>query len=576
MNPVKRIMIDIEANYWLNKYQHEIKRANRKAGNLNETSTDIGDENINIAAEFSDPVTISEEPIITDDMGTSEDATPCNKGSENEIFSNTQKPIEEPVVVTNENIGDDSISASSSSTFIPRVDDNTPKGDRMIDLSMFHEKNQVEHGGVVFGANTNAAKSLRLAEKDLPPEERSIEGKIIDAVGYGAKQIIPTNTSMYQQEQYYQQYDIGHDPNYYAPPFVDYANPIQYQQDMNQQPYIPLDFGRFKCDFPKQEQPKPVKAEAEPVEGIDQIAEMVKGGTQVLGVEPKDAKVKPSFINTERPKLSHDPERLPTCDNTQMIKNHWWLEGIERVATKNGCVVQFIEVPNLNNNPCGIVKVNTYTKDSNTGNFSFNRLKSFIIDYEKNFYDKRTKIFFAGDPNQVVEYGCQGYSFIQSNNSDGKNNDKRWDEEFLNLLFTAGSIGINPDKGLYTEGYRILNKFVNLASAPTNKTNGKEDRTRLRERLFASVKIGIFDDARLYDPYCRFDFYDFDKDSKCFLLLNNSFSQKPIAILYAPDNATIKKGNSYDEVIAEYKETCSKNRNRNKNNSNNGNKNNKG
>ena len=480
-----------------------------------------------------------------------------------------------PETTTSTEVVDTNVEAGSTATYIPRVEDTTLKGDRQVDFSMFYENSQVKQGkGVEFGVNMKAAKSLRLAEKDLPPEERSVQGKIIDAIGYGARHMpFPDGSTVYQQDQqFYQEFD----PSYYMNPYLEYNQYQSQPQPQEQQPQLPADYGRFKVDYPKQEPPKVVKAEADPVEGVEQIKEMVKGGTEVLGVEPKDAKVKPSFIVTTPPKSSNDVtvEKVSAYDNKQMIQNHWWLEGVEAAATKNKCAVQFIEAVSVDNNPIGIVRVNTYTKDASIDSFVFNRHKSFIIDYGKNFYDKRVKIFLTVDPNEVVDYYLQGYSFIESNNANGKGNDKRLNEEFLNTLFSAGSLGLDPSKGLYTEGYRILNKFVNIATMPTNKSDGKGDRVLLRDRLFASVKVGVFDEARLYDPYSRFEFYDFDTNSKCFLLLNNSISQKLVAILYTPNDATVKTCTSYDEVIAEYKEACSKNRNNNKNN--NGNKNNKG
>lgn len=508
-----------------------------------------------------------------EDNGVIDEQTVVCEGTE--IQSND---IITPETIASAKVADTGIEASSTATYIPRVEDTTPKGDRQVDFSMFYENSQVKQGkGVEFGTNMKAAKSLRLAEKDLPPEERSVQGKIIDAIGYGARHMpFPDGSTVYQQDQqFYHEFD----PSCYMNPYLEYNQYQNQPQPQEQQPQqqLPVDYGRFKVDYPKQEPPKVVKAEAEPVEGVEQIAEMVKGGTEALGVEPKDVKVKPSFIVTTPPKPSNDTvvEKVPDYDNKQMIQNHWWLEGVESAATRNKCAVQFIETVSADNNPIGIVRVNTYTKDASVDSFVFNRHKSFIIDYGKNFYDKRVKIFLTIDPNEVVDYTLQGYSFIESNNANGKGNDKRLNDGFLNILFSAGSLGVDPDKGLYTEGYRILNKFVNIATMPTNKSDGKDDRVLLRDRLFASVKVGVFDEARLYDPYSRFEFYDFDTNSKCFLLLNNSISQKLVAILYTPNDATVKTCTSYDEVIAEYKDICSKNKNHNKNNNDNRN-NNKG
>ena len=190
----------------------------------------------------------------------------------------------------------------------------------------------------------------------------------------------------------------------------------------------------------------------------------------------------------------------------------------------------------------GIMYINTFTKNIDDV-YVFNQYKSFVVDYGKIFYDGRLKAFLTTDPNEITYRMLNGFEIIDN----GEKNVKRWKEDFLNTIFKAGIMGIDPKSGLYTEKLRQLNVFVDQGSQPTNKMNNKENRQNARNRLFDSIDAGVFTHAKSYDTNCRFVYYDFDSRSKVFLIVNNA-TQTPIAILYTPENATVLYGNIQDSI----------------------------
>lgn len=447
-----------------------------------------------------------------------------------------------------------------ASMMMPRVEDEQRYYN--VDFSTFYEKdNPTADGGVEFNPAANGInRGLYQAEKDLPPEERSLAGRINNFIIDGAKPDDPNACmTVYQQ------------PVPFAPnPFLTMQQPMMNQQpqqmQMNQQPQQKVtvdpaiasrpDYGRFAQDNPKPvKPPKAPKAEADnSVEGVETVKKIMEGATGVLGITEKEPR-KPDFIQG-RPKIdppTEDEQKTVVAatnisNNEELIKKHWWLKEIAQIASEQKCMVNFKEIPDMNGNESKILKVDTFVLIPEN-KMIFNSLKSFIVDYGGNFYDRKLKLFLTTDPNYVINGKLQGFALTKDSNQNngGKNSKKVIDTDLLRDIFICGSIGIDPQRGIYREQLRTLNVFVDISSLP----NDKEDRDIVRNRLLKSVDVGIFGDSIC--NYCRFKVADYDKKSKSFVLVNNVLNNKIVSILYGPGGATLKPGIPYDQVMEEFK-----------------------
>lgn len=447
-----------------------------------------------------------------------------------------EEPVVEEASISDVEV-DDETSVEATSTAIPRVEDNHVSGDRPVDFGglIDKKKNKGKIPDLI-----KAAKTLAKAEKDLPPEQRSVQSSVLNYVENGAikpQDMIDPNINP--------QFNTVSNPNPYFDAASGLANVQPQQQNQQEQmKKIPIDFGAFSVDNPTQQKPKVEKAKAENVEGVQQITNIVEEATESLGVE-SNKKVKYTVLQQQKNAGSNN-NKQPVVDNTtiqsnannDMIKKYWWLEGIEKCAINNGCVVKFVEnVDNEGKNLDGIVYVNTFI--NNGSGLVFTPYKSFIIDCGKRFYDGRVKAFLTTDPNEIIPRMLNGFEIFD--NSD--RNTKKWKEDFLNAVFKGGVMGIDPASGMYSEKLRQLNIFVDLSSTPTKRMNNKDnDRANARDRLIKSMSE-IFVYARERDPICRFKYYDFDPNSKVFLIMNDA-SPTPISILYTPEGATV----SFDPI----------------------------
>ena len=541
-NIFETIKLEIESRKMLDEYYRNMGRARREAGQTKFLSKII-DKNIDDQpTENSDTIdTVFDHIVNGTDTPNPEPSAASNaevsvKGSETEIPSNPnyksdEKKKEEPT----------SESVEAASAAIPRVEDTHISGDRPADFSGLFEKNQKSKERMP--DLIKAVRTLPQAEKDLPPEERSIQSCVINYMMDGA--VNPQNFDPRFIPQY--NFQMYPDQNMYPNPYIYDASGIAVPQQQQQVQPLPVDFGKFKVDNPQPQKPKVEKAEPDKVEGVEQISDMVEGATEALGVEDTKKRAECTVLQ-EAPKTSSKsiPNEInPTMqsNNQELIKKYWWLEGIEKAANKNGCLVTFNEGVSLDGKPNGIMYVYTFTKNVNDV-YVFNQCKSFIIDYGKIFYDGRLKAFLTTDLNEITYRMLNGFEIIDNS----EKNVKKWKEDFLNTIFKAGTMAIDPRSGLYTEKLRQLNVFVDQGSQPTNKMNNKDnDRQNARNRLFNSIDAGIFVHAKSYDPNCRFAYYDFDTHSKVFLIVNNA-TQTPIAILYTPECATVLCGDIQDSI----------------------------
>ena len=430
-------------------------------------------------------------------------------------------------------------------SMMPRVEDEQRYYN--VDFSAFYENdNPTADGGVEFNPAANGInRGLYQAEKDLPPEERSLAGRINNFITDGAKPDDPNACmTVYQQ------------PVHFAPnPFLTMMQPMMPQPQVAAIASRP-DFGRFAQDNPKPvKPPKPPKAEADDsVEGVEAVKKIMEGATGVLGVTEKEPR-KPDFIQG-RPKINPPTEdehktvvvATNISNNEELIKKHWWLKEIAQIASEQKCMVNFKEIPDMNGNESKILKVDTFVLIPEN-KMIFNALKSFIVDYGGNFYDRKLKLFLTTDPNSVISGKLQGFALTKDSNQNnvGKNSKKVIDTDLLRDIFICGSIGIDPQRGIYREQLRTLNVFVDISSLP----NDKEDRDIVRNRLLKSVDVGIFGDSIC--NYCRFKVADYDKKSKSFVLVNSVLNNKIVSIIYGPGGATLKPGIPYDQVMEEFK-----------------------
>ena len=310
-------------------------------------------------------------------------------------------------------------------------------------------------------------------------------------------------------------------------------------------------YGRHKQDNQEVKQPK-IEAKAKPdiIEGVDQTKDTVEGALNALGIEKREVKqdlaifkddqvIKDQEIPQENANQINYKQTIQ-AGNEELINKHWWLKEIQRIANENNCFVQFADFVDQNNNPIGIMSVRAFTERDNS--YVSNPYKSFVIDYSGNFYDKRIKMFATTDGSYILDLSTITYNKLNAFNvtmiddRSNKRNSERINDKFFNCFFKSGSIMLIDSKdGMYSSKVRELNTYVNLASTPT-KYMDKLDRSIARDRLIKAMEIkdpnsSPFASARTMDPYCRFNYYGFDKRSKVFMI-ENANTEIPIYIIF--------------------------------------------
>ena len=286
-----------------------------------------------------------------------------------------------------------------------------------------------------------------------------------------------------------------------VPPRQFYAMPIQFEQPIvcppNSQPQAGL--GRHKVDIPVQPKPEIKKAEPDNANvDLDKIQFDVE--------PPKPPKQTPDVINNEITN-AEPTAQIPKYDNSVVISQYEFLGEIEKIAVE--CNAQIRMVPRIrsNNEQTGLITCIVYTTDPNVPTYK----KCFTIDTGV-IIDRRKKVL-AG----VAEYGYEDMKayeiYIPDKNPKSK---KIINKKLFTELFIGGVDAIT-EKPLYTHDYMELNKKVALITLPTNIMN-RETRQAVTGRLMAAYKAGVFDAALKDNPYARFRFKNYKKDTQEFTL----------------------------------------------------------
>ena len=276
------------------------------------------------------------------------------------------------------------------------------------------------------------------------------------------------------------------------------AVPVQYQQP-------PVGYGHHKVDVPeKPKPPKPPKSEPEKIdmEGMPDPT----SGMEVTNFKKFDART--HGIIEE--KVSMEVEPVPPVNifkqNNQIFYHDYpYLAEVEKVALDNGYQIGFMVRNNTN-----LIECHIYSNDG-----TYINGKGFTIDPGM-IIDRRKKIFPI--ITQFYE-GINAYPlFINNPNTkdDGKKAGNVLNVEVLTSLIVGGNDAVNA-RGMYSEDFRNLNKFVALITIPTDK-NSAADRKYIQNRLVDLYKSGVFSDALATVPGSRFRVAEYNKSSGTILL----------------------------------------------------------
>lgn len=276
------------------------------------------------------------------------------------------------------------------------------------------------------------------------------------------------------------------------------TTPIQYQQP-------PVGYGHHKVDVPeKPKPPKPPKSEPEKIdmEGMPDPT----SGMEVTNFQKFDART--HGIIEEKVSMEVEPATPVNIfeeNNKNFYHDYPYLAEVEKVALDNGYQIGFAVRNNTN-----LIECHIYTNDGT-------RIpgKGFTIDPGM-IIDHRKKIFPA-----IMQFyeGMNAYPLFVNNpnvKDDGKRAGNVLNVEVLTDLIVGGNDAVNA-RGMYTEDFRNLNKFVALITIPTDK-NSAADRKYIQNRLVDLYKSGVFSDALAIVPGSRFRVAEYNKPSGTILL----------------------------------------------------------
>lgn len=289
-------------------------------------------------------------------------------------------------------------------------------------------------------------------------------------------------------------------------PAVPIGTPVIPVADPSQMWHPPVGHGHHKVDNPaKPKSAKPPKSEPEKVDisGMPNPAD----GMEVIENKKIDVRTYGGLVTD---KIPQEVDPVPAVNlfeenNKIFYHDYPYLVEIEKVALDNGYQIGFAIRRDTN-----LIECHIYTNEGVPipG-------KGFTIDPGM-IIDRRKKIFPA-----IAQFyeGMNAYPlFINNPNTkdDGKKAGNILNVEVLTALIVGGNSAVDV-RGMYTEDFRNLNKFVALITIPTEKGSAA-DRKYIQNRLVDLYKSGVFYDALATVPGSRFRVAEYNKSSGTILL----------------------------------------------------------
>lgn len=290
-------------------------------------------------------------------------------------------------------------------------------------------------------------------------------------------------------------------------PAVPIGNPMMpmINPAVQMQPPIP-GHGHHKIDNPVK--PKPTKPPKSEPENID-ISGMPNPSTGMEVVENKKIDVR-TYGGLVTDKIPQATDPIPVMNrfeenNKNFYHDYPYLAEVEKVALDNGYQIGFVVRRDTN-----LIECHVYTNEG-----VLIPGKGFTIDPGM-IIDRRKKIFPTID--QFYE-GMNAYPLFvnnPNNKDDGKKAGNVLNIEVLTALIIGGDTAVDT-RGMYSEDFRNLNKFVALITIPTDKIQAA-DRKYIQNRLVDLYKSGVFTDALATVPGSRFRVAEYNKGSSTILL----------------------------------------------------------
>lgn len=282
----------------------------------------------------------------------------------------------------------------------------------------------------------------------------------------------------------------------------------KYEKQVEDAKKVKVGKGNHKVDNPQPPKPPKIKAEEDNV-NVDLDAIHVDTNP------PKPPKAWPEAVSNPLPQAEvvQEPAK-PVFDNSQLINKYRYLGDIEKIALSHSVQVQFVPRAGLDGNPNGLISCISYTEPSKP-----NPYKGFTIDTGV-IIDKRAKVY----PGIVAEgyEDMQAYPVLvpkEDKGEKGKGKSKNViNEKLFDDIFVGGVNMLGP-RGMYSPEFLELNRCVAMITMPTNNMSG-EIRKKVRDRLLAALKAGVFATAFQHEPNSRFMFKNYDKKTGCFTLTN--------------------------------------------------------
>lgn len=324
------------------------------------------------------------------------------------------------------------------------------------------------------------------------------------------------------------------------------ANPVFMNGMPQQQTFVPPiqagpipGQGRHKVDNPPPAKKEVKKADADNVD-VDLSA--------LHGVEtnpPKPPKQWPDSVSAKLPNPGpvEQAPTMPVFDNTAVTNkpNCRYLAEIEKLALECGVQIQMLQRVGVNGSESGLISCVVYTPESDKPN----PYKGFTIDTGM-IIDKRAKVFPAILTTGYEDVPAFPVLIPDPNNKEGGKSKNILNVQLFRDIFTGGVQMLNNATSMYTPDFMELNKSIALITMPTQNMN-KETRIKVRDRLMAAMKAGVFKEVHKVDEYSRFVFKHYDKKDNSFVLSNSGVpyrfggvpqNQKNIEIIFASDGKT--------------------------------------